>query len=166
MKLQRQFDPVFGVVEWDDFQQGVAVVAWCQNEPRTEIPITIVREALERVDCSSFWEVQAALEMVLELYSFARSESIVAGALTGDRAFDKHKNLQVKDLHVFPAGTRIGTTYTTAPCVGVRLKGIKQDPRMERPEAQGNANWVYLVPAVSISITTITYQNIEDSGRK
>ena len=33
MKLQRQFDPVFGVVEWDDFQQGVAVVAWCQNEP-------------------------------------------------------------------------------------------------------------------------------------
>jgi hypothetical protein len=78
------------------------------------------------------------------LATFARSESIVAGALSGDRAFDGTKNLEVEDMRVFPAGTRIGSTYTTRSCLGIRLKGIKQDPRIERPEAQGNTDWVYI----------------------
>jgi hypothetical protein len=84
------------------------------------------------------------LAMLIELHTYARSESIVAGALTGPRAFDVNKNLMVEDMQVFPAGTRIGATYTMTPCVGVRLKGIKQDPRIERPEARGNADWVYI----------------------
>ena len=144
MKLQRQFDPAFGVVEYDDMMTSASVVTWVQSEPRTEIPLSIVREALERVDRACFWEVQAALEMSIEVATFARAESIVAGALSGERVFDIHKNLQVKDMRVFAAGSRIGTTYTTRPCLGVRLKGIKKDPRMERPEAQGNADWVYI----------------------
>jgi hypothetical protein len=144
MKLQRQFDPAFGVVEYDDMMTSAAVVTWMVSEPRTEIPLVVVREALERVDRSCFWEVQAALEMSIELSTFARSESIVAGAFSGERAFDDTKNLQVEDLRVFPAGTRIGSTYTRRSCLGVRLKGIKQDPRIERPEAQGNADWVYI----------------------
>ena len=46
--------------------------------------------------------------------------------------------------HGFPAGTRIGKSITRAVCIGVRLKGIKQDPRLERPEVQGNKDWIYL----------------------
>jgi hypothetical protein len=144
MKLQRQFDPAFGVVEYDDMMTAAAVVTWVGSEPRAEIPLVVVREALERVDRSCFWEVQAALEMCIELSTFARAESIVAGALSGERAFAPTKNLQVKDLRVFPAGTRIGSSYTTRACLGIRLKGIKQDPRLERPEAQGNNDWVYI----------------------
>jgi hypothetical protein len=144
MKLQRQFDPALGVVEYDDMMTAAAVVTWVASEPRIEIPLVIVREALERVDRTCFWEVQSALEMCIELSTFARSESIVAGALSGERAFDRVKNLQVKDLCVFPAGTRIGASFTRRSCLGIRLKGIKQDPRIERPEAQGNNDWVYI----------------------
>ena len=154
MKLQRQFDPAFGVVEYDDMMTAASVVTWMVSEPRTEIPLGVVYEALERVDRTCFWEVQAALEMSIELATYARSESIVAGALSGERAFEATKNLQVEDLHVFPPGTRIGASYTTRSCLGVRLKGIKQDPRVERPEARGNSDWVYIGdvddPVVSI----------------
>jgi len=156
MKLQRQFDPAYGVVEYDDLMSAAAVVTWVASEPRAEIPLEVVKEALERVDATVFWEVQAALAMLFELHSFARSESIVAGALTGPRAFDQHKNLMVEDMQVFPPGTRIGMSFTARACVGVRLKGVKQDPRIERPEARGNADWVYIgdvdEPALSVCV--------------
>ena len=64
MKLQRQFDPAFGVVEYEDMMTAAAVVTWVGSEPRTEIPLVVVREALERVDRTCFWEVQATLEIL------------------------------------------------------------------------------------------------------
>ena len=35
-------------------------------------------------------------------------------------------------------------TWRGKACLGLRLKVIKQDPRMERPEAAGNEDWVYV----------------------
>ena len=46
--------------------------------------------------------------------------------------FDEHKHLCVEDVVV---ASWDGQVY-----VRVRLKSIKQDPRMERPEAAGNAD--------------------------
>ena len=60
MKFQRQLDPVLGVPEWDDYMQGVHVLAWMPSEPRARVPISLIKAALEAVDTTSFHEVQAA----------------------------------------------------------------------------------------------------------
>ena len=50
--------------------------------------------------------------------------------------------MQVKDVKV------------VSGAVLVRLKGIKQDPRMQRPEAAGNEDWIVIgdVPGSDFSI--------------
>eukprot|EP00964_Phaeocystis_antarctica_P024483 scaffold13708_cov72-Phaeocystis_antarctica.AAC.1 len=91
LKFQRQLDPIYGVVDWEDFMQGVAVRSGC-------------RPSLN--------------------------------------AFNADKQMQVKDVKV------------VSEAVHVRLKGIKQDPRMQRPEAAGNEDWIVIgdVPGSDFSI--------------
>ena len=75
VKIQRQPDPILGVLDWDDFIQSVDVVAWVASEPRKPVPLSVIRAALEAVDLSSFVEVQSALLIVILFFTFARSES-------------------------------------------------------------------------------------------
>ena len=56
-KWNHQPDPIYGVLEWDDYMQSVAVVAWVAREPRKAVPLSVLRAALEAVDMSSFEEV-------------------------------------------------------------------------------------------------------------
>ena len=137
-KLQRLPDPIFGVLEWDDFMQAVDVVAWVAQEPRKPVPVSVIRAALVAVDLSSFREVQAALLMVILFFTFARSESPCPKSFTGKGSFDPTKHLQVKDVEV-RLDAALDKTF-----VAVRLKAIKQDPRIERPEAAGNEDWIYI----------------------
>ncbi len=129
MKFCRQLDPVMGVVEWDDWSQAVQVVAWVQGEPRRMVPLELVRSALERVEPSSFLEVQAAVMLLLLLFTFARSETPCPKTLGG---FDPDQHLRVCDVAPVASPFR----------VRVRLKRIKQDRRQERPEARGDGDWV------------------------
>ena len=135
-KLQRQPDPIYGVLEWDEFMQSVDVVAWVQREPRKAVPVALLRRALEAVDLNNFAEVQTALLMLILFFTFARSETPCPKAFSGAGAFDPTKHLQVCDVEVRWVDGR--------PCVAVRLKSIKQDPRMERAEAAGNEDWVLI----------------------
>ena len=136
MKFQRQLDPVFGVMEWADFMAGVEVKTFVPAEPRKEVPGSWIVGACTHADRSVFWEVQAVLLQLILLYTFARSESPLAQAQTGERQFDPLKNLQVCDVQVkMVQGVR---------SVGVRLKAIKQDPRMQRVEARGDGDWVWI----------------------
>ena len=142
LKFQRQLDPIYGVVDWEDFMQGVAVRTWVQAEPRKKVELWWIRGALRRVDRTSFVAVQAAVVMLMLLFTFARSESPLALAFTGENAFNADKQMQVKDVKV------------VSGAVLVRLKGIKQDPRMQRPEAAGNEDWIVIgdVPGSDFSI--------------
>ena len=138
-KFQRQPDPVLGVLEWDDFMQSVQVVAWVASEPHKPVPLWVIKSALDAVDLSSFVEVQAALLVVMLFFTFARSESPVPKSFS---SFDTNKNLEVGDVGVrahFDRGTGESVAYAA-----VRLKSIKQDPRMERPEASGNNDEIYV----------------------
>ena len=56
--------------------------------------------------------------------------------------FNADKQVQVKDVKV------------VSGALFVRLKGIKQDPRMQRPEAAGNEDWIVMgdVPGSDFSI--------------
>ena len=136
MKYQRQLDPVFGISEWDDLMAATHVVAWVQGEPRKRVPLELVRDSLRRVNTSVFWEVQAAFLMLMLLFTFARSETPCPKSFTGEGALDPEKHLLVRDVSVRRLNDR---SY-----VAVRLKAIKQDPRMERPSARGNEDWVII----------------------
>lgn len=142
LKFQRQLDPIYGVVDWEDFMQGVAVRTWVPAEPRKKVELWWIRGALRRVDRTSFVAVQATVVMLMLLFTFARSESPLALAFTGENAFNADKQMQVKDVRV------------VSKAVHVRLKGIKQDPRMQRPEAAGNEDWIVIgdVPGSDFSI--------------
>lgn len=144
-KHQRQPDPVPGILEWDDFMRSVSVVAWVRSEPRKAVPLSLIRDALAIVNPGEFWEVQAALLMVMLFFTFSRSESPCPGAHSGPRAFDGNKHTQVCDVEVRSWVTQA----SRIPYVAWRLKSIKQDPRMERPEAAGNQDWTYVGDATA-----------------
>ena len=63
--------------------QAVDVVAWVAREPRKPVPLSVIQASLERVDLSSFVEVQAALLIVMLFFTFARSESPCPKSFSG-----------------------------------------------------------------------------------
>ena len=136
-KLQRQLDPAYGVIEWHDFMQSISVECWQPSEPRKEVPVWLLRKALEAVDVNVFWEVQMAFLILLLFFTFARSETpcpATFAASPADGGFDTTKHTQVRDIKLEPVNNR--------RCLHARLKSIKQDPRLERPQAQGNEDWI------------------------
>jgi hypothetical protein len=145
LKLQRQIDPVYGIVEWEDFMDSITVLTWVPSEPRKQVPLRLIEQSLTAVDPNSFSEVQAALLMLILLFTFSRSETPCPRAHTGEGKFDPTQHLMVQDVEV-----RSQPTLHLA----VRLKAIKQDQRMERPEASGNEDWVLIgdVPGTPFSV--------------
>ena len=133
MKSKGQVDPVFGVYDWADFMMSVHVKTWSVGEPRRAVPLDLLRRALRAVNLSVFWEVQMAFFICTYLFGFSRSEHPCPKTQT---SFDPAQNAQVQDIAV--------KTWRGTACLGLRLKVIKQDPRMERPEAAGNEDWVYV----------------------
>ena len=156
LKFQRQLDPVYGIVDWEDFMQGVMVQTFVPSEPRKEVPLWLIRDALRQVDLNSFAEVQAAHLLLVLFFTFARSETPVALAHTGDNAFDPNKQVQVCDIRV------------EAGALWVRLKGIKQDLRMQRPEAAGNNDWIVIgdIPGSEFSILVWTQRLFAFHGQR
>ena len=110
---------------------SIQVHTWQVNEPRKQVPVTLLRRALEAVDRRDFESVQIAVLVLILFFSFSRSETPCAATLDG---FDLSKHMSVADLRI--------SQWAGKNCVMVRLKSIKQDPRMERPEASGNEDWV------------------------
>ena len=141
MKLQRQLDPAYGVIEWADFMSSVQVVAHVASEPRKEVPLSWVAGALSRVNRHVFWEVQAAHFMLVMLFTFARSESPVPKAFTGEGQFDPAVNWMVSDFEVRSA------TSDLPAHAAARMKVVKQDQLATRPSASGNEDWVLIGPA-------------------
>ena len=48
-KFQKQADPIFGVMQWDDFMAAVKVLTWVPHEPRKALPLDTIRSILEKV---------------------------------------------------------------------------------------------------------------------
>jgi hypothetical protein len=146
-KLQRQADPVMGVMHWHDFMTSVRVVAHVPHEPRRAIPMGLVKAMLETVREDSFWEVQWAFIMLIFLFTFSRTECPCPKNFSGEESWDDNKHWMVRDIKV----KLVQGTWALA----VRFKAIKQDPRIERPEARGDgsepgssleggADWAYV----------------------
>lgn len=138
MKLQRQLDPVYGVIEWAELMDSAMVLAHVPAEPRKAVPLSLLSKAMATVNEHVFWEVQCAHLINLLLFSFSRSESPLPKAFTGEEQFDPAKNLMVKDFKVNAADG------TSPASVQARMKATKTDQRSERPEAAGNEDWVMI----------------------
>jgi hypothetical protein len=152
MKLQRQVDPAYGVVEWHDFMEAVAVVAHVPAEPRKAVPLDWIARALATINPAVFWEVQIGHLMLVLLFTFARSETPLPKSFTGEGALDEETHMLVRDFKIVPAQGELATH------AGVRLKSTKTDQRMERPEAAGNEDWVKIgdVPDSVFSLLAMT----------
>ena len=146
MKSERQVDPLFGIYDWQDFMTSVHVKTWTVGEPRRAVPLGLLRKALRAVDLAVFLEVQMALFVCLYLFGFSRSEHPCPKTYT---SFDPEQNAMVQDVQV--------VNWRGAACIGIRLKVIKQDPRMERPEAAGNEDWVYVGSVDDPEFSTLTW---------
>ena len=145
-KSKGQVDPVFGIYDWADFMMSVHVKTWTVGEPRRAIPLDLLRRALRAVNLSVFWEVQMAFFICTYLFGFSRSEHPCPKTRDG---FDPAQNAMVQDVAM--------KTWRGKACLGLRLKVIKQDPRMERPEAAGNEDWVYVGDVADPEFSVFTW---------
>ena len=134
MKHQRQADPAAGVMGFDDWMSAVKVVTWVPHEPRKATPMAVVRAIVEATDRSDFGSVQLTLFILVLLYTFSRSECPCPKSYTGRDKFDPGVHWTVADFEV--------AIYKGVRHLRIRFKVIKQDQRVERPEAQGDGDWV------------------------
>jgi hypothetical protein len=130
MKLEHQADPVLGVMHWQEFMRSVRVKSHVPHEPRRTVPLRLILAILASIDVTVFWEVQFAFLLVVMLFTFSRSECPCPKAFTGKNAWDDTKHWMVRDIVI----RCVSGVYVLA----VRFKAIKQDRRIERPEARGD----------------------------
>ena len=133
VQSQHQADPVMGVRSWDIFMDGVKVLAWVPAEPRRRCPVDVVGRILDAVNLDSFVEVQLAFIILCLLYTFSRTECPCPKAFSGREVYDPEVHWNVCDFDVaITALVRV---------LRIRFRVIKQDQRVERPEARGDGDW-------------------------
>ena len=130
MKLSHQADPVLGVMHWQDFMRSVRVKSHVPHEPRRAVPLRLILAIIASIDVTVHWEVQFAFLLVVMLFTFSRSECPCPKAFTGPHGWDVNKHWTVRDIVI----RCVSGVYVLA----VRFKSIKQDRRIERPEARGD----------------------------
>jgi len=130
LKLQRQQDPVMGLMQWSDFMDSIQVITWVPSEPRSTVEHAIMVRYLQYLwDNPSFEHDQQGFYSVVLGESFSRAECPFPKSQDGRRGFNRSKHWEVGDFKFAQAN---GVVYLM-----VRFKGVKQDPLMTRLEARG-----------------------------
>ena len=94
------------------------------------MPLRLILAILAAIDVTVFWEVQLAFLLIVMLFTFSRLECPCPKAFTVPNAWDPNKHWMVRDIVI---------RCVSGVCVlAVRFKSIKQDWRIERPEARGD----------------------------
>ena len=119
--------------EWGDFMGGIKVLTWAPSEPRRRCPVEVVSRILDAIDLSSFWEVQLAFICLILLYTFSRTECPCPKTYDGRDCYDEEEHWNVCDFDI----AHVAKVRT----LKVRFRKIKQDQRVERPEARGDGDW-------------------------
>ena len=158
MQLQHQADPRMGVLGWPAVMQSMGVLCAVAHEPRRMLPLDLLEKMAEKVDVTSFQYVQAFFLILLLTFTFSRSECPCPKNFTGPDSWDDDKHWMVRDI--------MCVTVNGVKALKVRFKGIKQDPRIQRPTARGDgtgepgeareggSDWSYVgdVPGSKLSI--------------
>jgi hypothetical protein len=144
--LQHQMDPLAGCTAWPDFAKAVEVLTFVAGEPRAEIPLGVVSDMLRALDRDDFQECQFGLFLLILLFTFSRSECPCPKTVHGQDDFDPARHWQVKDI--------LFVLHALRRCLDVNFKGIKQDPRVQRPTARGGVDYSTVgdVPGTMFSV--------------
>ena len=131
---QGHADPIMGVLGWDTFMQGVRVLSWVPHEPRKRVPYEVISRILDYILSQEpeFMLLQMGLLILVLLFTFSRTECPCPKTVNGRQNYDKEKHFRVEDFEVAPVKD------TTTRALWVRFRAIKQDPRVERPEARAD----------------------------
>ena len=140
-QMMHQADPRLGVVDWTMFMAGVKVLTWVPGEPRKAVPFAIVAAIIRATDVRNFASVQLVFLILLLVYTFSRSESGLCKTFEGRERFDKTEHMTVSDVDIGQVQDESGNTVRG---LWVRFKKIKQDQRVERPEARGDGDWAFV----------------------
>ena len=121
---------------------SVAVRTAVPAEPRKEVPLAVVRAIIEHLDQDNWEHVQFGFLLLLLLFTFSRAETPCPKTFDG---FDPTKHWSWGDISP--------DRYLDGWVMGVLFRGIKQDPRCERPTARGG-DWAVVgdVPGSIFSI--------------
>ena len=103
--------------------------------PRKATPIDVIERIIDNADASSFLDVQLVVLLLVLLYTFSRSECPLPKSHTGEDPFDPEYHFGVADLDL--------AWDDALQFLKVRFRKIKQDPRVERAEAQGEGDWSF-----------------------
>ena len=148
-QLQHQLDPAMGVAGLDGLLQAVKVLTWVAGEPRARVPIEHVQAVLESLDQNSFAHCSLALIILICLFTYTRTECPCPKTWSGRDAYRYKCHWSVSDFDVkMVNGKRV---------LAVRFWVIKQDQRVERPEARTEeGDWVYIsdLPGTVFSVFT------------
>ena len=129
--LQHKSDPAMGCEFFRQLMRSVAVLTSVPGEPRKRVELAVLRSILSDI-MKNHWndraKVQLGLIILILLFTFSRSECPCPLNFTGDFSFDPAKHWQVRDMSL----RRSGDGWV----LWVRFKAIKQDARIERPEAR------------------------------
>ena len=128
--LQHQADPLFGVMHWREFMQGIAVLTAVPGEPRRMFPLDTFTTIMRDLDPDEFEDANFGCCMLTLLFTFSRTECPCPKSWSGKDSFDLGKHWAVDDFKL--VRTRDGKWV-----LWVRFKAIKQDPRKERPSMAG-----------------------------
>jgi hypothetical protein len=125
--LQGHSDPAMGVRAWRELMRSVSVLTAVPSEPRTQVPLHVVRDILQvLLESDDFDKVQLHLLILVLLFTFSRTECLCPKAWTGPNVFDAEQHWTVSDF-------ALRLTKEGRWILWVRFKRIKQDPRIERP---------------------------------
>ena len=134
--LQHQSDPAMGVEFFSEFMRSVSVLTAVPGEPRKRVPLAILAAILEDI-YTNHWNirvmVQLGLVLLILMLTFSRTECPCPKNFTGPDSWDPKKHWQVRDF--------VLRKFNGYWVLWVRFKAIKQDPRVERPQARhANSN--------------------------
>jgi hypothetical protein len=134
-QAQGMADPIMGVDGWEHYMKGVEVLTWAPGEPRKAVPFEVIDAMLDYVldGEDEFFMIQMAFLLIVLFYTFSRSECPCPKTVNGRQNYDKEKHFRVED---FDVGVVPGTGGVRA--LWARFRGIKQDPRVQRPEARSD----------------------------
>ena len=128
-----------GVRHWENFMASVKVLTWAPTEPRRRCPIKVVKAILTFIldhHSDSFFWVQMGFLIIVLLCTFSRSECPCPKTFNGRDCYDPEVHFNVCDFDIRHSGGR--------RALFVRFRVIKQDQRVERPEAAGDGDWAVL----------------------
>lgn len=129
--LQHCSDPAMGVEFYREFMRSIAVMSAVPGEPRKRVEFEVIDAILQDISANhwdDFEHVQLGLIILVLYFTFSRSECPCPKNFTGPESFDPTKHWQVADFKL----RRSGDHWV----LWVRFKAIKQDPRVERPQAR------------------------------